>query len=199
MKKWIESLPKFVLGPLAVLVSILYFTVQDPPKTICDTQFEIFKKEEAKYIFPYKKGEIDISAGIKKDIESCRLGNSPGACYDWLEGLKKLIHLTRNIPATCAGRIGDLAPLSDWLDQSVFLFSQISWNSTNVIRDGLNNWLEDEEVIRYCQLKNEYIRLRGDPAWQTLQAGLLEELIKIKKMDRKRAWERTILSHHCRW
>lgn len=198
MKAWLQSIPKFIVGPAAVILGIIYFVVQDPPKTICDEQFEIFKKENSRYLYSYEKNSITVPPGIKRDLEACRAGNSPGGCFDWLEGLKKMIHGTRNIPDECGARIQELDPLKQWLDQSVFLFSQISWNSTITVRDGLFNWLEDDDMAMYCRLKDEYIRLLGKDAWRQLENLLGMQLMKLKKTNKKETWERTILSHHCR-
>jgi hypothetical protein len=199
VKAWLESIPKFILGPMAVILGIIYFVVQDPPRTICDEQFSIFKKENAKYLYPYEKNSIVVPPGIKRDIEACRIGNSPGGCYDWLEGIKKMVHATRNIPDKCGGsRIEELAPLKQWFDQSMFLFSQISWNNTGTIRDGLFNWLEQDDMAMFCRLKDEYIRLIGKDEWRALENSLGVGLMKLKKTPKKETWERTILSHKCR-
>lgn len=198
MKEWFAALPKFIVGPAAVIVCIIYFVIQDPPKTICDTQFEIFKKDNAKYIYGYSKKNIVIPPGIQKDLKSCQEGNSPGACYDWMENLKLLIHSSRRLPAECGERIKELGAYKSFLDHSAFIFSQISWNDTITVRKGLYNWLEEDDVQLFCNLKKEYIRLLGLPAWKGLQTSLYNEVVKAKKVPpTKEAWERTVLSHPC--
>lgn len=198
MKKWLESLPKFIIGPAAVIVGILYFVIQDPPKTVCDTQFEIFKKEQSKYIFGYTKNGITIPAGMQKDIKTCQEGNSPGACYDWLQGLKTTLHGSRNLPQECGSRLGELAPYGTWMDQSLFLFSQISWNDTNAVRADFFNWLESDDIDIFCRLKREYIRLKGEQAYNNAQMALLNQLVTLKKIPAKDVWPRTVLSYKCR-
>lgn len=200
MKKLLDSVPKLVLGPILVIIAIIYFTLQDPPKTICDTQFETFRSEKdvEKYYFGYEKNKIKIPAGIQQDIDSCQKSNSPGACYDWMEGIKKLITYTKNIPAQCGERFDEIEPIGKWFAQSVFIYSQISWNNTTSVRDGLFNWLDDDDQAIFCRLKVEYIRLFGAEAWKTQENKNVQELMRLKKMDQKRVRERTILSHRCR-
>ena len=97
MKKILDAIPKFLIGPIVVILGILYFTQQDPPQSICDTQFEIFREENLKYVFGYQKKSITISPGIKADIEQCQNTNTSGGCYAWLEGLKKVLKSSRNL------------------------------------------------------------------------------------------------------
>jgi hypothetical protein len=80
---------------------------------------------------------------------------------------------------------------------SLYTFSQISWNESTVVRKGLYAWLDEEDMLLYCRLKNEYIRLYGVPAYTQLQNSLHGQLIKLKKMPAKETWERTILSYRC--
>lgn len=199
MKKFFDGIPKFVLGPLAVILGIFYLTQQDPPKTICDTQFEIFRNEKnaAKYIFPTKKKKIEISPGIKKDIEMCQDSNNSGGCFDWMEGLKKTLKLTRNIPEECRDRIDELEPLKKWLDQSLFVYSQISWNNATVVRRGLFHWLEQDDIMLFCRLKQEYIRIVGPKEYKSLEKKLVQDLVTLKKLPMAQVWERTVLSYKC--
>jgi hypothetical protein len=197
MKKIFDSIPKFLLGPIAVIIGIFYFVQQDPPKTICDIQFEIFKKETEKYIFGYKEKKISISPGIKRDIESCEGTNSPGGCYDLFEGLKKILKPSRSIPSECRDRIGELDPFKKWLDRSLFDFSQISWNNSTVVRMGLFNWFEQDDIILFCRLKAEYIRLIGPEEYKTQETKLLKQLVELKKLPPNQVWGRTVLSFKC--
>lgn len=197
MKKIIDAIPKFFLGPLLVLGGIFYFILQDPPKTVCDIQFEIFKKENEKYVYPYKKKKIEIPAVIKRDIEMCQNTNTAGGCYDWMAGLKGVLKTTRNLPTECRSRISELNPLKSWMDQSLFLFSQISWNSSQFVRPDLFHWLEKDDVILFCRLRMEYIRLIGVESYKAQEKRLLDELVKLKKLPPPKVWERTVLSYKC--
>jgi hypothetical protein len=199
MKKIIDAIPRFLLGPLAVIIGIFYFVQSDPPKTICDTQFEIFKEEKdiKKYIYSYKSKSVEISAEIKRDIERCQNTNSPGGCFDWMEGLKRVLHVSRNLPAKCRDRMDELKPYQGWLTQSLFVFSQISWNNSTIVRKGLHNWLEDDDILLFCRLKSEYIRLFGAEAYKKQEMALLQLLQKEKKMPAQQAWPRTVLSYRC--
>lgn len=199
MKKFLDSLPKFVIGPLAVIGGIFFLTQSDPPKSICDTQFEIFKEEKdvKKYLYSYKKKSVEISPEIKKDIEKCQDTNAIGGCFDWLEGIKRVSHVTRNLPGECRDRMGELDPFKKWMDQSLFVFSQISWNSSAIVRKGLFNWLEYDDIMLFCRVKSEYIRLFGPEEYKKQETKLRKDLEKLYKYPPAQTWERTILSFRC--
>jgi len=199
MKKYIDMIPKLLLGPLAVMIGLLYFTQQDPPKSICDIQFEIFKEEKSikKYVYSYEKKNIAITEGIQHDVERCEKTNSPGGCFDWMEGVKKIIHVTHNIPMQCRDRLEELDPLKSWLDRSIFIFSQVSWNESTIVRKGLFNWLEQDDIYLFCRLKSEYTRLFGAEAYRQQEAANLKMLQNLKKLPVKDVWPRTVLSFRC--
>lgn len=197
MQKILDSIPKMLLGPLLVILGILYFYFQDPPSSICDIQFEIFKKENEKYLYGYTKNAIQVPAIYKKDIETCRNSNSIGGCYDWNEGLKKMIKASRTIPESCRDRLDELDPLLKYYSSSLRVYSQISWNDSEIVRLQLFHWLDREDLIVFCRLKAEYERLLGVPAYKALELGLFDELVKLKKLPRPEVWKRTILSYQC--
>jgi hypothetical protein len=190
-------IPKNLLGPLAVIAGIVYFYVQDPPKTICDIQFAVFRKETQKYLYGTGKNDIVVPALYQKDVTSCRDSNSVGGCYDWSEGIKRTIYHSRTIPQECRPRLGEVEPLLSYYAGSLRIYSQISWNSTEIIRNGLFHWLDNEDLILFCRLKKEYIRLAGEPTFKALQLSLFNELVMLKKLPREEVWKRSVLSHNC--
>lgn len=198
LSKILDIVPKFLLGPLAVVLGILYFYFQDPPKTICDTQFEYFKKENLKYLYGTTKKNIKVPALYLNDLDMCRKSNSVGGCYDWMQGLKKTISSSRSLAGEeCRPRISELNPLIPYYASSLRVYAQISWNDTEVVRAKLFHWLDSEDLIVYCRLKTEYTRLMGVPAYQALEASLFKELLELKKLSKEEAWPRTVLSHNC--
>lgn len=201
IKEFIESIPKMWLGPIVVIIGIGYFVLQENPVTLCDIQYDIFKKENEKYLFGVKKKGVTHKPVILADIDKCMEANSPGGCYDWSEGLKLSLHSLRNLPKECGHKLDGSTlggvTIRALLEKSAWLYSQISWNEAAIARAGLYNWLDTDDIANFCRLRHQYLRLIGTEKWTALQAGLLTNLTTEKKMDQKAAWPRTILSHKC--
>ncbi|MBY0384740.1 hypothetical protein K2X05_06235 [bacterium] len=211
MDQFFASIPKIIIGPMVVILVILYFVYDDPPKTVCDLQFEVFKQENENYLYGYSKKGVKYSPEYQQELAHCQQQNSPGACFAWKEGIKRTIHSSRNIPNECnaekmsglrklkqfAGGPDAMSAFKQWMTISLYTFSQISWNESTVVRKGLYAWLDEEDMLLYCRLKNEYIRLYGLAAYTQVQNSLHAQLIKLKKLPAKDAWERTILSYRC--
>ncbi len=211
MDQFFASIPKVIIGPIVVALVILYFVYDDPPKTVCDLQFEIFQKENLNYLYGHTKRAVKHSPKYQKELTLCQEQNSPGACFDWMEGIKKTLLSSRNIPSECSaermsslrklkqwtGGADPMAPFKQWMTISMYTFSQISWNEGPNVRRGIYGWLDQEDLIIYCRLKSEYIRLYGQEAYVQLQNSLHAQLIKLKKLPAKDAWERTVLSYSC--
>lgn len=202
IKEAFNSVPKVILGPAIVLVGLFYFTIADPPKTVCDTQFEIFKNKTIKYVYEFKNNGITLKPTFLKDFDNCRTSNTPGACFDWLKGLKGLMRDIHFLPSECQSRMSELEPLGAHLKNSIWLFGHISWNDNPVVRKGILNWLDVEDMAVFCKTKKEIIRLYGDEYWKKIQEMTLQDLMRTKKIEdqkvnREEAWERSILSHSC--
>lgn len=211
MDQFFASIPKLLLGPLVVILVILYFVYDDPPKTVCDLQLEVFQKENEKYLYGFSKKKVRFSPEYQKQLSLCQQQNSPGACFDWMVGIKQTLHSARNIPNECSqeklsflrrlrnwtGATDAMTPLKQWMNLSLYTFSAISWNESVIVRKGLFNWMDEEDLNLYCRLKNEYIRLYGLQAYTQLQNGLHAQLIRQKKLSAKEVWERTVLSYRC--
>ncbi len=198
IKQIFDSIPKNVLGPIAVILGIVYFYVQDPPKSICDTQFELFKKQTEKYLYGTTKKGIKVPAQFIREFDACREANSVGGCYDWTEGLKKMMYHSRTLPEECRPRLSELNPLLSYYSSSLRLYSQISWNSTEIVRSKLYHWLDAEDFIVFCRLKKEYSRLVGVEGYNALYNALFAELMELKKpMKKEEVYKRTILSYDC--
>lgn len=197
-----ETTPKMVLGPILVLLGLGYFVIADPPKTICDTQFDLFKEKQQKYIYGTKKNNIQQPAVFLRDFEGCRTTNSSGGCFDWLQGLKALRKDVRLLPSECGSKLSALDPFKSYIEKSFWIFTHISWNDTDVRRRGLYHWLDAEDIAIFCSLKREWVRLNGRPAWKQLEVKLLQDVLNTKKINdkpvsQKEAWERTVLSQSC--
>jgi hypothetical protein len=202
MDQFFASIPKILIGPMVVALVILYFVYDDPPKTVCDLQNEIFQKENQNYIFGHVKRAVKHSPQYQKQLALCQEQNSPGACFDWMEGIKRTLLSSRNIPSECSedqltGSADPMAAFKQWMTISLYTFSQISWNDGPNVRRGLYGWLDHEDLIVYCRIKSEYNRLYGKEAYVQLQNSLHAQLIKLKKLPAKDVWERTVLSYNC--
>ncbi|MCC6137201.1 MAG: hypothetical protein IT287_01095 [Bdellovibrionaceae bacterium] len=197
LKRIIDMIPKTLLGPLAVIAGIIYFYIQDPPKTVCDAQFANFRKQTQKHLYGTSKNSIVVPALFIKEVENCRNSNSVGGCYDWSEGLKKTIIASRKIPQECSPRLKELEPLISYYSGSLRVYAHISWNNTEIVRSRLYHWLDNEDLIVFCRLKAEYSRLKGVPTYKALESALFNELVSLKKLPKEEVWRRTILSHDC--
>lgn len=197
LQRIFDSIPKYLLGPIAVILGIAYFYIQDPPKTICDIQFETFRKQNQKYLYGEVKKNITLPALYLKEIQACRESNSVGGCYDWSNGLKAVIYTSRSLDSSCRDRMEELAPLLSYYQQSLRIYSQISWNDSEIVRAQLYHWLDAEDIAIFCRTKAEYVRLVGAVAYKALENSLFNELIALKKRTRQETWQRTVLSHSC--
>lgn len=199
IKDWFLSLPRPVLGSVAVLGGIAFMLLADPPKTVCDTQFESYRERLAHHIFPKNvSSSVKLPPLIETQYRDCMRSNSPGGCYELFQGIKTWLRELRTITSGCGSEFGKIAPSKEWMSKSITLFVQIAWgdNPPETFRRK-TGWLERSDIILYCGLKREYVRLFGTTEWTNLRESILQSLPGASKMDRLDRWEKTILSVAC--
>ncbi|MBX3034437.1 MAG: hypothetical protein KF865_10985 [Bdellovibrionaceae bacterium] len=103
LEKQLQDLPKPVLAALVIGVAIfvMIFVVR-PPHTICDAQAENIRKNHEGILFP-RKGEKKrtMPGRIQQAMESCRFGNSSGACYEYFDILRRAAVSVKSASSEC--------------------------------------------------------------------------------------------------
>ncbi|MCM2280870.1 MAG: hypothetical protein NDI61_03375 [Bdellovibrionaceae bacterium] len=196
MDQLIASLPARVVAIAAIVLGFLFFMLNDPPKTVCDIQLEVFQKEQEKFLYPAAKGvrkpEID------KDLEMCRLGAGPGGCFELFRKLRKLAVDIENIPRQCTEDAAQRAEIRKGIWGSLKLMVMLAWGErpplTYVQKNG---WLDASDVALYCRLKQQAVELFGREAWMGFRDSSTKDLPGAAQLTREQIWQRSLISTAC--
>ncbi len=146
-----------------LLFGVLSFFLIQEPHSPCDTTFESFRKAQEGFLFPKTIKSVTRQPLYKKTIEMCKLGNSPGACYEHFNGLKKVMRDVSGIPNSCGDHLSKLPELSSLISENLKLMIEIAWGESPPASNyEKTNWLEASDLALFCQLRDEWIRLAGD-------------------------------------
>lgn len=109
-EQWVKDTPKPLVAGIFIAVFIFFWiSFVKPLHTICDTQTENLKENQKGVLFSFrdkKKGALPVV--VQKARETCIAGNSPGACYEFFDIMKKLSSAIKNTASECYAAVGKI-------------------------------------------------------------------------------------------
>lgn len=218
MESFFTSLPKPVLAILAIVAALIFFMINDPPHTVCDVQANNLKEELKGQVFSTttEDKKHKLPAIIGRTQEACQLGNSAGSCFEYFSILKKMARDIQSYSSECRTELASIPEIRTAINEGVILMAKMAWGSRppepGFTRFG---WLQDSELVLFCQLKNVYTLSFGNEAWNELRLKIYQELPgeaplnlannpslgeapkAIATLGDKEMWARTIFSLRC--
>jgi hypothetical protein len=197
MNNFIQSLPRNVLAFLAIAGGIALIVINSPPHTVCESQVEIVKKLQKKFLYKDDKSKIKTTK-YERLRDTCKGSNNPGGCYEYFAELKNLLHDLGTMPSDCSGSINSIGPVKSALWESAELLVQLAWGEKPPTSyQGKFGWLEVADISLFCQLKSRIISFYGDPAWNSFREKISVELPGAQPMTRNQIWDMSLFSENC--
>ena len=91
MDRWLAQIPKFWLIVGSLTIGILFIVLSDPPKSVCDAQLDLFRKNQKDFLYLDPKNEVIKTTGFQREFERCQSTNTPGGCYELFEKTRKFL------------------------------------------------------------------------------------------------------------
>ena len=197
LDNFIAKFPKGLVAFVAISIGIVFIILNDPPKTLCDAEIEVFKNEHRSFLAPNPRSTKGLSQyDIQK--ETCKRANGPGGCYELFTQIRKLIHSIEGAPQECRTEIANIPLVKKTLWQSARLFVHMAWGpkppSNSYEKVG---WFDYSDINLFCRLQDKMKALYGARTWHGLQEEMFVQLPKVKTLQRERAWSLMLLSVKC--
>ena len=193
----ILHLPKLFLGFVIIVLVLLAIYYNDPPKTLCDIQMEEIQKNLRRGFYANdERGSYRKSIGDA--LKFCLSSNSSGGCHDLFTRFEFFEKRIRSLPTNCGFNSAAL-PVRKALQKSLRLFAEIGWGGKPP-ESKYNNvsWLDSFDLGLYCRLKRQYLRLYGNPDWQTFTQSVVFQLPGAETLKGKEILERSLFSYPCK-
>ncbi len=196
---WITSLPKGVLIFLLLGGGIFLIVAFNPPYTVCDSQLEIFKKNQTRFIYIDPKEKLVKTARIETFNDSCKMANSPGGCYELFMKMKRLLRDLENAPRDCADTLSSLPEVKKALWRHMRLMVDLAWGEKppTSYYEKLA-WFDAADLSLYCNLKKDLETFYGTEEFSAFREKLFGELPGAKSLSRDQVWNMMLLSTDCR-
>lgn len=154
MDQLLNSIPRFLLVLGLIALGFFFIINQNPPKTVCDTQLEVFREIQAAFLYGSSENGKPRPAQFLELHQTCLNQNSPGGCYDFFEKLKKLAVDLGNISRECSVRVTDEEQVRNALFRSLKLMTQIAWGEREPkTMYAKYSWFDASEISIFCDVK----------------------------------------------
>jgi hypothetical protein len=195
----LNTLPKTVIAMVVIAIGFVVIVASDPPRTVCDSQFELFQQQQSEFIY----GGVDSEGktrppSVNKMYTTCKESNSPGGCFEYFLRLKKLNQDLELVPKQCSETFAANSELNTWVLKSMNLMTQISWGDrgpASVTRK--NAWFDASDLSTFCDLKKHATQIYGIEAMDKWREGLLSNLPESEKLDRDSVYQKSLISTPC--
>ncbi len=212
-----QGIPRPLLIVLVLLGGIGFFFLAQPPHSICNSQLEVLKETQKGAIFPSLNKNIQKPALYSRLVDNCKMGNSPGACYELFSVLKKLIRDLNGTQVECLQPFGEVEEVKKALREGLRLMVQLAWGDKPPEK-GMEKfgWFEASDIALFCNLKELFVKIYGSEEWESYRSstyaklpgeaqiindGVCENCDKIKKaadvMPAEEVWVRSLFSVRC--
>ena len=195
----ITKFPKGLISVVAIVIGFIVIVLANPPKTLCDSQLEVFQQSQKSFLFSGQKKSVRQTARIQKYVELCRENAGPGGCLELLQGLRKMVADLDNVPRTCSEQIADIEEINYALQNGLQLMIQVAWGSKPPLSIGQRQgWFEVGDVGLFCRLKNIFIEIHGKERWEAIRNATLKTLPGSEALTQKTAtYQLSLASVQC--
>lgn len=190
----LNSMPRWMLAGLAILIGFVVIVANDPPHTVCDSQLELFKQEQADFLY----GQGRTPPLIKHQLSNCEDSAGPGGCYELISRLKKLNQDLDLIPHQCSETFGKEDDLKGFILRSMKLMVQISWGDRGPASEyKRSSWMDTSDLAVFCGLRKHAEQFYGVDALDGWREGVLGSLPEADKMDHESLYSKSLFATPC--
>lgn len=199
MIEWLKSLPKTLFVTIVLGAGVLLIVLFNPPQTVCDSQVEQFHEAQKDFLFldvikqPKRK-----QTRFAKLIDTCKVTNSAGGCYELFYNLKKMLKDAGAVSPECFGKLKGHQGFSMAIWQSVDLMVKLAWGEKPPQSTGLKSgWFDPADLNLFCELKNSAVNVFTQDRWNEFAGEYFTTLPGASSLQRSDAWQKMLFSVNC--
>ena len=201
MGAFFRSLPKNILAFLAIAGGIVFIVLQDPPKSVCDSQVNLIKEMQSAFLYKdefFPKSKVIKTTKYQYLRERCKSTNDTGGCYELFQEMKNLLRDVATLSRECASAAGGVKEIRTAIWETLDLIVRLAWGEKPPSAYSAKfGWLDTADVSLYCKLKERAQLVFGEPAWNSFREKMMADLPGAKELPRNQVWDMSLLSENC--
>jgi hypothetical protein len=154
MDAWLARFSKATIATVAIVGGIIFIVLSDPPHTVCDSQKELVKSSQQRFLFLDPKKKLIKTTQYEVLRDHCKGTNSPGGCYELFQEIKNLLQDLRSVPAECKQSVSTQAEFRKALWETAELLARLAWGEKPPTSYHAKfGWLDVADVTLFCQIR----------------------------------------------
>lgn len=198
MDQIMSLIPKWLLAVLVIGGGIVAIILYDPPHTVCESQLDVFRDAQKRFLFQYKVKKKTEVPKYRMLVDQCKMTNDPGGCYELFQETRMMLNDLKSVPTECMPKAGEIREVKTALWEVTELMLRLAWGEKppNAYREKFH-WLDTADVSLYCGLKQAVIASYGDNAWDAFRVKISRSLPGADKLSDNDVWQKTLFSENC--
>lgn len=199
MDQFINSLPKPVIGLIVVIVGFIFIVINDPPKTICETQLQSFRHLQGTFIYGQSIDGSSKRPPLAQELHDlCLQENGTGGCFEYIQQLKRFTNDLKSLPRECSAVAASEQQIPYWLLKSLKLMAQIAWGERAPASYSRRHaWFDAADIAVFCDLRETAVRILGPDSFNKWRDDLIATLPEGASLSKEDAYRRSIFSTPC--
>jgi len=194
-----SKLPRSIFVGLVLVVALILIFMLNPPHSVCDSQFAIFKADQTPFLYLDPKKPYMKTSGYQASYDKCSASNNLGACADLFGATRQLMSDLASGNPRCHTEFFNKAEVKKALTDTMSLMIRLAWgNQPPASIYEKNGWLNSNHMYLYCELKANFLNHYGKPAYETWREKQMQALPNPKNIDRREVWNRSLVSIDCK-
>lgn len=206
MFKFLADMPRPLIALIVMTIAIGVIWFNNPPRTVCDTQIEAFRKSQAGKFFDTKGKTKLVPAQVRGLRRLCEEGLgrqselnnfSAGICFEYFYLLKGMLADLSIMNSECVAEVFNIGHFQDQIAAALLLLAEMAWGPEVPRSVGNFGSLQMADLALYCKIKDAIILGRGDEGWEKIQRHTIKKLKGSDQLTYPEAWSRSIFAFNC--
>ncbi|OFZ17755.1 MAG: hypothetical protein A2Z20_02660 [Bdellovibrionales bacterium RBG_16_40_8] len=199
MTEWFKTLSKTMLVTIVLTAGVLFIVLSDPPRTVCDSQIELFSEKTKGFLTITKMKYIErTKSRFNMLMDTCKTTNTVGGCYELFYSLKQMLKDVGTVSPACYSKLSGNSGFSEAIWKSLELMAQLAWGDKPPQATGLKvGWFDHADLNLMCELKSVAINIFTQSKWDSFVDGFFKSLPGVTELSREDAWQRMLFSVSC--
>lgn len=194
----IAKLSKRTIVTLALVGSVAFIVISDPPHTLCDSQIGAFTEAQKGFLLvnPNRPGET--TPLFQRLVARCKAANSPGGCYELFVQMREMLGESKTVSLKCTQQLGETALFKNTLLGVAGLMMKLAWGDKPPLSFYEKfGWLDNADIALFCSLKVRAGNTMGGQVWNDFVSETMVTLPGAENLNRDKIWGLSIASTNC--
>ena len=180
LNQQIQKIPKPILVIIVLVVSLLFFVINDPLRDECEIQSLFFNKKVKGLLYTARRDDKKVQhSKIDYWRDTCKDGNTIGSCNNYFDGLRTISKELRLMSDKCQVTYSQKTEhdfFAPFVLTSLKIMALVAWGENPPAGPSERlGWLTVSHLQTFCSLKKTFLLIAGEENYEALKEKVFRE------------------------